>query len=535
MSVEPATADLPQSVPVSLLSIKPKRRRIQAVALVVVVGSLCGLVLSSARHVLKRTVPVHVVPVVLAPLTARHAEDAASTEVQALESGLTVQAPGWIEAYPFYIACAALADGIVAEVLVLEGDRVRAGDVVAKLVDTDARLALERAKAEHASAGAAIHAADAELRFAQTNWDNPVEQNRAVSSARGERDAKLAELNQLPALVAMERATYDKMHDELQRFESALGASAMNDIEVVVLRKEVEAQGAAVLAAEQREHILKAELDVLSSELHAAEENLRLRVQDRRVLAVATSELARAKSVLAETAVRVEESQLRFDRMTVVSPIDGFVQRRLKVPGDKVIQGMDDPHSAHLVHLYDPELIQVRVDVPLADAAHVSVGQACELIADILPETTFSGEVTRITHESDLQKNTLQVKVRVIDPSPLLKPETLTRVKFLPLGRNKAEADEQKFGRSSEDPVLISASCIELNTQGHGLVRVVRQRRDRTGVVALVSVTVLQTEGPFSTVQGDIRVGDLVVVEGSHISDGTFVNILGDTVGGGAS
>ena len=41
--------------------------------------------------------------------------------------GERVQAPGWLEADPFYVACTALADGIVESVLVLEGERVEKG------------------------------------------------------------------------------------------------------------------------------------------------------------------------------------------------------------------------------------------------------------------------------------------------------------------------------------------------------------------------------------------------------------------------
>ena len=60
---------------------------------------------------------------------------------------VTAQAPGWIEPDPFHTDVSVLADGVVAEMLVLEGQRLEAGQVVARLVDDDARLALERAEA----------------------------------------------------------------------------------------------------------------------------------------------------------------------------------------------------------------------------------------------------------------------------------------------------------------------------------------------------------------------------------------------------
>jgi HlyD family secretion protein len=43
----------------------------------------------------------------------------------------------------------------------------------------------------------------------------------------------------------------------------------------------------------------------------------------------------------------------------------------------------------------------------------------------------FSGVVTRITGEADVQRNTLQAKVRIENPSDQLRPEMLCRVEFL--------------------------------------------------------------------------------------------------------
>ena len=63
------------------------------------------------------------------------------------------------------------------------------------------------------------------------------------------------------------------------------------------------------------------------------------------------------------------------------------------------------------MRLYDPKRLQVRVDVPLADAAKVRVGQQAKVVVGVLPDRTFDGEVTRVVHEADIQRNTLQVKV----------------------------------------------------------------------------------------------------------------------------
>jgi RND family efflux transporter MFP subunit len=117
--------------------------------------------------------------------------------------------------------------------------------------------------------------------------------------------------------------------------------------------------------------------------------------------------------------------------MNVVSPAAGTVMDRLVAPGAKVRQAMDGLTSAHIVHLYDPQRLQVRVDVPLADAARIHRGQKARIVADVLPDTEFTGQVTRFVHLADISKNTVQVKVAIDAPTVHVKPDMLARVKFL--------------------------------------------------------------------------------------------------------
>lgn len=91
----------------------------------------------------------------------------------------------------------------------------------------------------------------------------------------------------------------------------------------------------------------------------------------------------------------------------------------------------DSPNSLHAISLYDPQRLQVRVDVPLADAAKIGVGQQAEIVVEVLPEQVFKGRITRVLHEADIQKNTLEVKVAIQDPVSQLRPEMLARVKFM--------------------------------------------------------------------------------------------------------
>jgi multidrug efflux pump subunit AcrA (membrane-fusion protein) len=235
---------------------------------------------------------------------------------------------------------------------------------------------------------------------------------------------------------------------------------------------------------------------------------------------------------VAAAQVKRDEAALLLERMTIRAPISGVVQRRLKQNGDKVMRGMDSPHSAHLVHLYHPKRIQVRVDVPLADAANIFVGQRCEVFVDVLPETAFAGEVIRITHEADLQKNTLQAKVRVVDPSPLLRPEMLSRVKFLPdtdrstaAGSNVRRTPEQ----TAAPAVRIARTALVDADAEDTAVFVVRERKAGVGVLDRARVAVRSIENGWARVApalGDtLHPGDLLAAEPAGLKPGQRVRV----------
>ncbi len=489
----------------------------------VVAVALGAAVLASARQTFLPATAIDVRPVVFTGTPAPTQRDTA-------RRGATVLAPGWIEADPFYIACTALTDGVIEQMLVLEGQRVEAGQVVARLVAEDARLALAASAGDLATVEAQLAVVLADVRAARTDWNNPVERERAVSVWTAALAETEAELVQLPALVEVEQARLERHREELARARTALARGGATHIEVIILDKQTAAQAATVEAVRLSGGILAARRDRRKAEVAAATRNFELRVDERRALDAAEAMVMRARAVVVRAEARRDADKLWLERTVIRAPITGLVQRRLKVPGDKImLLGVNDPHSAQLLHLYDPERLQVRVDVPLADAAGIFVGQRCEVVVDILPDVVFGGEVTRITHEADLQKNTLQVKVRVLDPDPVIKPEMLTRVRFLGEGG--------ELNRGDAGPTfLVPAVCVTRDGDtGETRVWVVRDRRGRRGRSMPVPVVIRQDNGEWLTVQGDLAPGDLMAVAGDTLKPGGAVRIRESVADRGAS
>ncbi len=520
-----------ESAPRAMLRGGPPRRSRWAIGAPIGVGiAIVGLLGWSAWPVLR---PMREVRVVQAVFDRRGGEDggipgapgtggAEPHPEHPRPQGKTVQAPGWLEPDPYLIACTALADGVVEAVEALEGDTVERGQVVARLIARDSELRLARAGAELEAAESSLALASAELGAAQTDWDEPVERSRAVAASDAMVAESRAELARLPARVGEAEATLKRLEEEFERVEESRSRGASSDLELVTLRQRVAAQRAAVAALEAEKPLLEAKEARYIAEATAARRELELRVEEKRRLAAAQAEVGRARAMVAQRRAERDEAALELERMVIRAPIDGVVMARLKTPGDKVMLGMDDPHSSHIVHLYDPSNIQVRVDVPLADAASVHVGQRCEVVVEVLPDETFVGEVTRVTHLADLQKNTLQVKVHVENPSPALRPEMLTRVKFL--GDSGNGAGSARSGRTGIERVLVPADAVR-DDGAASRVWVVRERRGDVGIVRALPVSIVGSREGWSIVEGGVRAGDLLAVGGQRVADGETVRV----------
>lgn len=293
------------------------------------------------------------------------------------------QATGWLEPAPFPIKASALVDGVVASVHVLEGDDVDEGQLLVTLVDDDARLALAVAEGQH----------------------------RMLGSGRL---AHLAAIEALTPKLAVARAeamaaktTKADAEDQLTRFDRLSKASVVSHSDFTTTRLRVEKESSLYLAALARE-----------AEIEAEVRRMELETQTK------THEIEIA-------AVAVEQAQLALARTRISSPIAARVLRLATAPGDKKVLGMDDPHSAIVAILYDPKNLQVRVDVPLTDAAALQIGQRARIHTSMLNDKVFDGEVTGLAGAADIQRNTLQARVRLVDPVDQLRPEMLCRVEFL--------------------------------------------------------------------------------------------------------
>lgn len=521
-----ASESAPESNAAPAIPHPPVRWRTRVLVPASILGGVALLLIYSGWRSLRGSVEVRVTPVVV-----KAAQVPSQDQPTAAGGEAVVQAPGWIEPDPFPAYVAALAEGVVTRVSVLEGQRVEAGDVLAELNDESARISLAEVEAEILIARAEVEAAKADLEAAQADWDNPTARTRAVAVAEAEVAASRGELTLQDAEIALEQARLAEVRDEFDRMSRSqeLQAAAPGEFARVSLR--LAAQERAIDAARAKRTVIEAHLSHHEAELRAALESQRLRIDERRTLAAAKAALARAEAHVAQDGAKREEAALRLSRMSVRSPIAGVVMTRLVEPGSRVMLISDDQHASHVARLYDPARLQVRVDIPLAEAAKVGVGHRAEITTEALPDQMFRGIVTRRVDEANIQKNTVQVKVAIDDPSPILRPEMLARVRFFAGGAGpNSGADAGTPGARSPGHRLFVLRAALLHASGGQAHAWVVNQAGQTVKMTTVRYGGGTPEGWVEVLDG-LRPGDrLVVGDTGRLREGTRVRVAGEAV-----
>lgn len=247
----------------------------------------------------------------------------------------------------------------ITEINVVEGQRVKKNQQLAKLesVQPEAQLAAQRAnlattEAESAATEAGLKAADENIRSAEASIDR--------------------------AKADLERSRQD-FDRAKQLFEEKLIARQ----EFETKKSSFEAQQAAVREAEARVGQLKAARNQQAAQLNAAQ---------RRV-AASQANLRSAADVL--------------QRTFATSPIDGVVTNLPVRVGETVVPGIQNSAASLIMTIADMSIITAEVKVDETDIVNVALNQTAEVTIDAIPGKKFIGKVIEIGNTAILRSTGL--------------------------------------------------------------------------------------------------------------------------------
>jgi HlyD family secretion protein len=256
------------------------------------------------------------------------------------------------------------ASGRVTQVIARDGQRVEAGDLLARIDDREARAAVAEARA-------------------------------SVARARG----GVEQVREVGAVVAAERlreaeANVTRAEADLARIEALGKAGAVAPRDVEEARRALEVAAAARSAA-------RAQLRAATTQ-----------GPDARV----------AAGALRESEARLAAAEARLAETRVVAPQAGVVLDRRVDAGDIVRAG------DILFELAGDGRTELVIEPDERNLAWLRVGQAAKASADAYPDQVFDARITYIAPAVDRQRGSIEVRLGVPEPPATLRPDMTVSV-----------------------------------------------------------------------------------------------------------
>jgi multidrug efflux pump subunit AcrA (membrane-fusion protein) len=295
--------------------------------------------------------------------------------------------------------------GRVEQLAVQVGDRVKPGQVIARLEQDDLRAAVEKARAD-------LAADEARLATVRNGA-------RAQEIQSAEAAVRQAEANRLLAQVNVDR--YRQLYQD--------GGIALQ-----------------VVDTSARDY------DVAAAQVHSSREQLSL---IREKYTVEDLQYAEAQVQQARAALRIAEANLGY--ATITAPMSGVVASVSTQQGETVTSGSAAPQAPTFVTIIDLNRLQVDAYVDETDIGKVHVGQEATFSVDAFPDREFIGKVTAIYPKALIQQNvvTYDVVVAIDNREGLLRPDMTTNTTITVAKREKVLAiPNQAVRREDGDRVV---------------------------------------------------------------------------------
>jgi HlyD family secretion protein len=335
------------------------------------------------------------------------------------------------------VQLSAQMSGRVVTVRVVDGQRVRQGDLLVQMDDAEARAAVSQAKA-------------------------------AVSQASG----RIEQLRKVGAIVTTEASR--QAATNLARAESEL-----------VRAEQLSAAG--ILA--------HADLDDARRNLEIARAQKKAADAQQTASTPKGVDSAIAISALVESQAQLAAAMARLGQTRLVAPQDGIILTRAVEPGHTVQPG------ATLLEMAADGETQLVIEPDERNLAWIRLGQKARASADAYPTAIFDAEVDYIAPAIDRQRGSIEVRLRVAAPPEFLKPDMTVSVDLIVASKSGVIAVPSDAVRGAATPApwvlvvrdgRIARRNVTLGIRGEGHTEIQSGLDEGAEVVRTADVTLVE-------------------------------------------
>jgi HlyD family secretion protein len=351
--------------------------------------------------------------------------------------------------------------GVIERLLVEAGDRVRQGQVLAvmddsnlrgQLLEMQAQLAQQEANLSRLLAGnrpEEIAQAEAQLAEVEANLQQLRSGNRSQ------------EIGQAEARLRQAQATLKFRQTDVQRNQQLFNAGAISrqTLDQSLTDRDV----AQAQVAEAQQGLTLQEAGTRPELIRQAEAKVEQQTQTVALLKAGSREeeitQARAQVEAAQGTLQTIQAQLQDTQ--IVAPFDGIVLQTYADVGSFVspsVGGGNSELASTSILTLSSQRQRVAVNLSESQLAKIKLGQAVEINADAIPGKTFTGKVAKIAPKATVVQNVTSFEVQVDITS-------LTGTQL----RDGMNVDAQFTVGNVEDALLVPNAAVIREAEGEGV------------------------------------------------------------------
>ncbi|BAY64133.1 secretion protein HlyD [Calothrix brevissima NIES-22] len=306
--------------------------------------------------------------------------------------------------------------GVLGELYVEQGDRVKQGQVIARMdvgeiqaqiLQYQANIAQAQAQLDEARAGSRPQEiAQAKARLAQV-------EAQLASALAGNR---AQEIGQAQAQVESAQAQVNLTQARVERYRELTRQGATSQDQLDQYISENSRAKASLQEAQKRLSLLQSgtrseEIDAKEAAVTEARAALVLLQNGSR-----PEEIAQRQAAVKAAQAQLKAAQVRLADTVIRAPFDGIVTQKYANVGSFVTPTTSASSSASATSSSIVAVargLEVLAQVPEADIGRIKPGQQVEIVADAYPDQIFKGNVRLIAPEAVVEQGVTSFQVRV--------------------------------------------------------------------------------------------------------------------------
>jgi len=302
--------------------------------------------------------------------------------------------------------------GRVVQVLAVEGQPVKAGDLLARMAADELTQRVNQIQAALDAATSQVRQQERTVAMRRGVVEGQLEQARGTAQAsrvaadrvrEGLRPQEIrvaeAELAQAEAQLVQQRADFDRISNLVK--EGVVPRQQLDSAQAALRTAEAAREAASQRLAIAREGSRRQDIAEAEARAETAQAGVSVAQAGRTDIDIQRAALSAAQARERELQAQLEAAKTQLSYTEIRSPLDGVVLTRNVETGEFVNPGTPVVTIANIDDLW------MNIYIPETQTGLVKLGQEVRVTVDSFPRESFRGKITFVSSESEFTPKTI--------------------------------------------------------------------------------------------------------------------------------